>query len=96
MLPGVFTVPLTGVWKVSFSLYSYVSTGQINDVFIYHNQQKIEETWHRTGSKYYTVRSTGGRELITRAEQGDTFHLGTYRIGGLVDNIIACFEFVSL
>ena len=96
MLPGVFTVPLTGVWRVSFSLRSYVNTGQKNWVYIYHNQQKIGETYHYTYSEYYKMYYTGGRELITRAEQGDTFHLGTWGMGGNFYQIITCFEFVSL
>jgi len=95
-LSGVFTVPVTGVWRVSFSLHSNVDTGQYNDVYIYHNQQKIQETWHLTHSEYYKVISTGGRELITRAEQGDTFHLGTETIDDGIYFITTCFEFVSL
>ena len=108
MLPGEFTVPLTGVWRVSFSLQSAVSTGQENHVYIYHNQQKKQETWHYTYSKDARVVSTGGRELITRAERGNTFHLGTGTMKGWFNHIITgtmkgwfnhiitCFEFVSL
>ena len=68
MLPGVFTVPVTGVWRVSFSLRSQVAVDKrkTNNVYIYHNQQKIEETLHDTHSGYYGVSSTGGRELVTR------------------------------
>ena len=87
---------MTGVWRVSFSLLSRVSTGESNDVFIYHNQQRIAETVHGTYSEYYKVISTGGRELVTRAERGDTFHLGTGGMGGKFYDIITCFEFVSL
>ncbi len=96
MPPGVFTVPMTGVWRVSFSLESKVTTGQWNWVYIYHNQQQIAETEHDTYSEYKRVDSTGGRELITRAERGDTFHLDTGIMKGWFNNIIACFEFVSL
>ena len=94
--PGVFTVPVTGVWRVSFSLQSAVDTGQYNHVYIYHNQQKIEETRHNTYSEYNWVYSTGGRELITRAERGDIFHLGTEKMDDEFYKIITCFEFVSL
>ena len=95
MLPGVFKVPVTGVWRVSFGLVSQTDTKRDNYVFIYHNQQKIEETVYHTYSEHY-VYSTGGRELITRAEQGDTFHLGTGVMEGSLYHIITCFEFVSL
>ena len=89
-------MPVTGVWRVSFSLRSEVNTGQQNNVYIYHNQEKIEETRHRTYSENYWVDATGGRELITRAEQGDTFHLVTGRMDNYFRHIITCFEFVSL
>ena len=96
ILHGVFTVPVTGVWRVSFSLESSVTTLEVNIVYIYHNQQRLDETKHYTHSEYYVMQSTGGRELITRAERGDTFHLGTTRMEQYLDNIITCFEFVSL
>ena len=96
MIPGVFTVPVTGVWRVSFSLQSDVNNGQYNHVYIYHNQQMIQATQHRTYSKDARMYSTGGRELITRAEQGDTFHLGTMKMDYIFYEIITCFEFVSL
>ena len=87
---------MTGVWRVSFSLRSLVKTGQRNIVYIFHNQQKIEATKHDTYSEYYKVWSTGGRELVTRAEGGDTFHLGTERMDYNIRLIMTCFEFVSL
>ena len=92
----MFTVPVTGVWRVSFSLRSVVNTGQWNNVYIYHNQQIMTETEHQTYSKDNYVKSTGGWELITRAEQGDTFHLGTGTMKSWLYHIITCFEFVSL
>ena len=95
MLPGVFTVPVTGVWRVSFSLVSQTDDKHDNYIFIFHNQQKIEETVLHTFSNQY-VYSTGGRELITRAERGDIFHLGTEKMDDEFYKIITCFEFVSL
>ena len=66
-----------------------------NTVYIHHNQQRIEESEHRTFTQYDQVIDTGGRELITRAERGDTFHLETTRTDTLFWHIITCFEFVS-
>ena len=86
---------MTGVWRVHFSLQSRVEAGEGNFVYIYHNQQQIEETQHESYSEYDLVQSTGGRELVTRAEWGDTFHLGTTVMGGTFYGIITCFEFVS-
>ena len=88
---------MTGLWRVSFSLISRVDDGLAgNRVYIFHNHQQMRETEHYTDSKYYEVWSTGGRELITRVEQGDTFHLGTERMNNWFYQIITCFEFVSL
>ena len=87
---------MTGVWRVHFSLESRVEAGKGNFVYIYHNQQQIEETQHESYSEYDLVQSTGGRELVTRAERGDTFHLGTGGVGDIFFNIITCFEFVSI
>ena len=99
-LLGVFIVPVAGVWRVSFSLQSLVDTsktyGKGNTVYIHHNQQRIEESEHRTFTQYDQVIDTGGRELITRAERGDTFHLETTRTDTLFWHIITCFEFVSI
>ena len=74
-----------------------VYTGEWNYVYIYHNQQRIVETELYTYSEVKNVVSTGGRELITRAERGDTLHLGTEGMGnGFFSDIITCFEFLSV
>ena len=87
---------MTGVWRVSFSLQSIVNTEERNYIYIYHNQQQIAETGHYTYSGGKRVDSTGGRELVIRAERGDTFHLGTGGMAGILDRIITCIEFVSI
>ena len=92
----MFTVPVTGVWRVAFSLQSGVGPEKENIVYIYHNKQQIEEARHATWSQHQVATSTGGRELFTRADQGDTFHLGTGTMDFYFLKIIACFEFVSL
>merc|ERR1712064_20432 len=71
---GVFTVGrgFSGVWSITFSIYSYSKDVQGNDVFLYLNGLRIEE------SRYYTyndnsgyVGSQGGRTLYMRLEEGD-------------------------
>ena len=101
MIPGEFTVPVTGVWRVSFSLRSFVNTNQGNSVYISHNQQQLERPLQTitdlyTYSEFKAVWSTGGKELITRAKRGDTFYLSAGRMDNAISNIITCFEFVSL
>ena len=92
----MFTVPVTGVWRISFTLRSVVLTGQYNSVYMFHNDKRIVATQHDSTSETGKASFTGGRELITRAEQGDTFHLGTGRMDNEFWRIITCFEFVSL
>ena len=84
---------MTGVWRVSFRLRSIVDSGESNRVYIYHNNQKIEETMHFTYSKENVVESFRGRELITRAERVNTIYLGIGTMKNGFYNIIACFEF---
>ena len=55
---GIFVVPLTGVYRVSLSLASELAGyihGQTNEVWIYKNGGRIEESKHTTYSKYYTA-----------------------------------------
>ena len=75
---------------------SYVFTGKNNFAFIYHNGQEMEETVHYTyyggsGSMHYT----GGREVMVRAHQGDTLHLGTTTVDYGFWYINICFEFLN-
>ena len=95
----MFTVPQSGVWRVSFSLTSGVGSAdtenQSNLVCIVHNEDAVVESQDYTGSEWYHDTTTGGRELITRAEQGDTLYLQTNFVQGSFQYIMICFEFVS-
>ena len=56
----------------------------------------MEETRHYTlydGSGY--MQYTGGREVMVRAQQGDTLHLGTTTVDYSFYKINVCFEFVN-
>ena len=75
---------------------SPVQSGQRNWAYLYHNNQKMEETLHYTG---YTgsgyMDCTGGREVMVRTQQGDTLHLGTATVDNHFFNIYVCFEFLN-
>ena len=99
---GVFTVPQSGVWRVSFSLISEVNSGDTSDtefrsntVYIFHNDSRVTESKHFTSIQWYSVQTTGGRELIRRAEQGDTLGLETATVNSNLWRIMTCFEFLS-
>ena len=62
---GVFTVPQTGEWRVSFSMRSEVDSGQTNTVYIFQNYEIITESRDDTHSEWYDVMCTGGQSRET-------------------------------
>ena len=96
---GIFIVPISGLWRVSYSLYSSVTSpsdsGVGNSVFLYHNNARVPETLHLTYSANGTMGSTGGRELIAKASAGDSIYLKTTDMNGDgFYQIKTCFEIV--
>ena len=92
----MFTIPRAGLWRVSFSLESRAYTGENNYAYLYFNGQKMDETQHETyygGSAHMDY--AGGREVMVRAQQGDTLHLGTTHMDGSFYYMNICFEFVN-
>ena len=85
---------MTGTWRISFSIMSRVNTGEYNYAYLYHNGEYIPEAKHRTYSGSDWVVSTGGREILVTAQQGDTLTLRSYiRLDGIFYDIIICFEY---
>ena len=93
LIAGIFTVPMTGTWRISFSLMSLLNTGDYNYAYLYHNGQLIPETLHKTHSNSGEVWSTGGREILVTAQQGDTLTLRTERLDYHFNYILTCFEY---
>ena len=84
---------MTGTWRISFSMRSRVHSGEYNYAFLYHNGEQMQETEHWNYSDRDLVCSTGGREILVTAQQGDTL---TLRSGGLdwgFYHILTCFEY---
>merc|ERR1711860_392085 len=92
---GIFTVPVSGAWRVSFSMWSRVDTSDTNWAYLYVNGEDLEETAHLTegGSSIDYVTNTGGREVILEVSAGDTITLGAYRIGNGFYYITFCAEY---
>ena len=90
-----------------------------NYVYLFHNGQRMPETEHLTRSVIggdgdwgegntggvFGVVSTGGREILMRAEQGDTLNLqidqrclgsGDCFDFDLIYNIFVCFEYNAM
>ena len=77
-------------------MQSDVHTRDYNLAFLYYNGRRMEETEHKT---YYSgsgiMASTGGREVMVRAQQGDTLHLRTGTMDDGFYDVNICFEFVN-
>ena len=87
-------MPVTGTWRISFSLNSQVEE-DYNDAFVYHNGVWIWESVYNRYNEWYVARSTGGREILRMAKEGDTLSLRTANVGDKFYKILACFEYVS-
>ena len=87
-------MPLSGSYRVSYSMLSYVNSDQTNIVHLHHNDLALEESRHKTHSSSGLVASTGGRELIVEASAGDSISLRTSTMDGEYWRVMTCFEFL--
>ena len=90
---GIFVVPVSGTWRVSFSMRSSVYRQHLHLAYLYHNGEQMRETVYMTYSNSGAVSSTGGREILVTAQQGDTL---SPRSGGLdygFYHFLTCFEY---
>ena len=96
---GVFTVSYSGVWTVSYSISSSQRSGSgtyHNDLYLYLNGQRIEESRHSTYNYNSDhVGSLGGRTLHLRLEDGDTVTVLAGEINELY-SITICFELAHI
>ena len=87
-------MPLSGSYRVSFSMLSYVNSTETNIGHLYHNDVVLEESRHKTHSSSGMVASTGGRELTVEASAGDSISLKTSTMDGDYWRVMTCFEFL--
>ena len=92
-ISGIFTVPVFGIWKVSFSLQSRVLGKEENIVWLYHNNERVTWSLHKTRSNNDEIYSTGGREIILDAQEEDTINLGTTTMERDLYEILLCLEY---
>ena len=94
-ISGVFTVPVSGAWRVSYSLRSEVSWGdrkQANSAYIYHNTERLEHSIYFTYSDEW-VKEMASRTVILKAWAGDSIKLWASSQGNCRD-ILTCFEYL--
>ena len=95
---GLFTAGHSGTWAIASSLLSTQYSGDVNQVWIFKNQQKIEESEHysyyvNSGQLEYT-KSMGSRTLYLHLETGDQVSL---RAGSVyyLEDITVCFQYLK-
>jgi len=91
---GIFTVPVSGAWRVTYSMYSTVDSGDLNFCYLYRNGERLDETSHTTNSESGTVRSTGGRVVTLEASAGDKIEIRTETMRGSYYDILYCAEYI--
>ena len=87
-------MPMSGVWKVSYSLMSEVSEGEENGVWLHLNDRQLDQTEHYTYTSSGTVSSTSGLEWTMEASAGDTITLRVDESQGDFMYINFCVDFI--
>ena len=93
-ISGIFTVPVSGVWRLTFSMWSRVSTGDVNLAWLFINGRPVNESQQHTFSSSSTLYSTDGREVTREFSQGDNIELRTTTMDGGYTSINFCAEYV--
>ena len=87
-------MPVSGVWKMTYSTASWVNSGNFNEAFLYINGDLVRESAHSTISETGQVRSTGGRQVTWEASQGDNIEYRTTYMTGNFNAFICCAEYL--
>ena len=87
-------MPVSGAWRLSFSMYAQVDSGDYNWAYLYLNGEKLTETYHKTYSGSGEVHSTGGRVLTVEASAGDKIEIRATDMDRDSDNILYCAEYI--
>ena len=87
-------MPLSGTYRVSYSLTSVVYSGKSNNVYLHLNDDQLPETRHTTYSDRDQVQSTSGLVVTLEASAGDTIELRTSKMDHQFYRINFCVEYV--
>ena len=94
-ITGIFTVPVSGAWRLSYSLRSSVYSGDTNYCYLYLNGDRLDETEHDTYSSSGQVSSTSGRVVTVEATAGDKIEVRADRMDGIYYEILYCAEYIA-
>ena len=87
-------MPVSGAWRVTYSLYSVVDSGEYTIARLYFNGEDVSQTVLTTYSESGEVGSTGARELTLDAGVGDKIEIRTTTMDRYCNRIIFCTEFI--
>ena len=88
-------MPLSGAWRLTYSLASYVDSGDWNYCYLYLNGDQLPKTEHYTRSSTEYGRSTSGRVVTLEASAGDTIELRATKMDGSYYRMTFCLEYIS-
>ena len=87
-------MPVSGAWRLNYSLESWVDGGEINYSYLYINGNKLDETQHETRSGSGWDSTTGGRVVTMEASVGDKIEIKADRMDGYYYQILYCAEYI--
>ena len=91
---GIFTVPVSGTWRVRFNVQSMMNSNEEKLLWVYLNSEAVSESLHKSyNSNAGQVTYTGGREIVLDASEGDTISLRTTTMQGIFWEISMCLEY---
>ena len=98
-ISGIFTVPVSGAWRISYSLQSSgrgvaLIRDEKNIAVLYKNGNSLQGTQYYSASSDGWVASTGGRVVNMEANAGDRIDLRATRIDDIFWDILFCAEFI--
>ena len=80
---------------MTFSLFSWVESGDGNSAWLYINSDPVEESYHQTHSESGMMVSTGGRQVTREVSEGDTIEIrAENKLGNSYRNIFYCAEYL--
>ena len=87
-------MPVSGAWRVTYSLMSRMHSGDYNNAYLFINGDQLTETQHYTYSGSGVVDSTGGRVVTLEASAGDKIEIRAPQMDGIYRYVLYCAEYI--
>merc|ERR1712130_593390 len=86
---GKFTCEQTGTYLISWSLQTNLNSGDCNDIYLYRNGSRVEESMHDSDNDggNYRIWEQGGRTMLMSLNDEDTIWLQTATFRGSAECI---------